>query len=252
MADQNSKTIRASRATISIGDIPVNVYQLPDGSYRLAGRNVTDAVGEHHSTLARFHKVKSLKALPGNASSLTQVKSDSGETFIPVSIEDAMDYWLSRVGSNDKAKAIARALMSESIERRADRQFGIQRSESERDERLKIRMQGKLTRTSLEDAIYQYIQRHPETSKSYQQWLYKNATDKMITQVWGKNRKKLALERGIDTRNSLRDIMESPELATIDRIEDLMSRLIIQQDMEPLAAATEAVERTLTHGLFAS
>lgn len=66
---------------------------LPDGSYKLAGRNVTDIVQEYNLSLNRLMGVKSLKDLPGADLSLNQIKSETGETFIPVSIADAIEYW---------------------------------------------------------------------------------------------------------------------------------------------------------------
>ena len=58
-------TKKAERATITVGSIEMNVYQMPDGNYKLAGRNVTDAVEESANSLLRKLGVKSLKALPG-------------------------------------------------------------------------------------------------------------------------------------------------------------------------------------------
>ena len=84
-----AKTIKAERATILLGDIPINVYQMPDGSYKLAGRNVTDAIEEAANTLTRYYSVKSLRDLPG----AEPIKSISGETLNAVTLLDAVKYW---------------------------------------------------------------------------------------------------------------------------------------------------------------
>lgn len=60
-----SNTIKAERATIQLGDISINVYRLPDGSYRLSGRNITDAAQEPANSLLRVMGLKSIKELPG-------------------------------------------------------------------------------------------------------------------------------------------------------------------------------------------
>ena len=91
MAEQHSKTVKAKRATIDIGGIVINVYQLPDGSYRLAGRNVTDAIGMRPGSLSEVMKVKSLKDLPH--ADAESIQSNTGETFTPVSVPDALSYW---------------------------------------------------------------------------------------------------------------------------------------------------------------
>lgn len=88
-----SKTIKAVRASIKLGSIPIDVYLMPDGSYRLAGRNVTDAVNEENKSLTRFYKVKSLKDLPCVDLNLIQIKAETGESFIPIAIQDAAVYW---------------------------------------------------------------------------------------------------------------------------------------------------------------
>jgi len=143
--DQNSKrtrilttTIKAVRGLVALGDIPLNVYMLPNGEYKLAGRNVTDAIKEHAMSLSRLMGVKSLKDLPHADLSLSQIKAKTGETFIPVSLLDASEYWLrAAIEGNPMAKAISMACMVESIERRADAFFGVNRSEGDRNRRVK-------------------------------------------------------------------------------------------------------------------
>lgn len=153
--------IKSERATISIGDITLNAYMLPDGSYRLAGRNVTDAVKEPANSLSRIMGVKSLKALPHADPSLLQVRADTGETFVPVAIEDAVAYWgLMGAKGNAKAMALVVALATESLERRADRVFGVKRTEEERDARLALRVKRVDTFRGWTDCIKQWQQSH--------------------------------------------------------------------------------------------
>lgn len=72
-------------------------------------------------SLPRFHGVKSLKYLPGIDKSLPQLKAVTGEILIPVSIEDAVRYWVHEgKHGNLLAQALVEALAIESIERRAD------------------------------------------------------------------------------------------------------------------------------------
>jgi len=134
--------VKAQRAIIEIApEIQINAYLLPDGRIKLAGRNVTDAIEMRHGSLAEIMGKKSLKALPGADSTLPEVKSDTGEKFTPVSIDDAIAYWTKMaIKGNQRAATLIGALAAESIERRADRAFGIQRTEEERDLRLATRL----------------------------------------------------------------------------------------------------------------
>ena len=146
--------IKAQRALVDIAGIEVFGYLLPDGTYKLAGRNVTDAIEEEHKTLSRKLGVKSLKDLPNNDLSLGQIKAISGETFIPVSIEDAIEYWyLMAMTGNKKAAALLKALAIESIERRLDRVFNKEVSEKERDLKLAERFKRLEARKEWTDTV---------------------------------------------------------------------------------------------------
>lgn len=134
-----TEIIKAVRGQVFLGDIPLDVYMLPDGSYRLSGRGVTDAVGENSITLIRKMGVKALKDLPN--ADLERYKINPGKEgspFFPVSIKDATLYWIKCVqDGNAKAVAVSAACMNESIERRADAFFGVTRIEQDRNRRFK-------------------------------------------------------------------------------------------------------------------
>ena len=85
----SSSTKRATRVSILIGDIPIDVYQLPDGTYRLAGRQVTDAVKEPANQLLRFYGVRGLKALPD----VCTIENSEGASAVGLKPETAVDYW---------------------------------------------------------------------------------------------------------------------------------------------------------------
>jgi hypothetical protein len=150
----NHSISKAQRAQISIAGICVNVYFLPDATYRLAGKNVTDAIGVDHKSLGRTMRVKTLKALPHAGLNLIPIKADSGESFIPVAIEDAIVYWgIMATKGNQNAFALIVALATESLERRADSVFKIKRSEEEYEARTKLRRERVLARQSWTDQI---------------------------------------------------------------------------------------------------
>lgn len=238
-----AKPIKAVRGTIEIGSVTLNVYQLPDGSYKLAGRNVTDAVDEPNNSLIRCYGVKSLKYLPGADLSLIQIKAESGESFLPVSIPDAFAYWVEMLKKgNAKAQSLVIACGIETIERRADRAFGVKVAEEEYDRKLAERMKGLTVRRELTDVIEDYKKRHPELSDNDKHWMYPNVSDLVNLAVFGRKAKQLVEDFGA-SRDKLRDWMTADELRWVYEIEELTKRLIDQFDMHPIDAAKESRNR---------
>jgi hypothetical protein len=107
-----ANTTKAERVTIQLGEIPLNVYQLPDGSYRLSGRNITEAVGQHANTLQRILDIASLEVLP-DAERISAGKS--GAPFWAVPPRFAVKYWarIAFTKSNTKAYSLLSAIPSE-------------------------------------------------------------------------------------------------------------------------------------------
>ena len=149
--------VRAERVTIQLGDIPLNVYQLPDGSYRLSGRNITEAIKEAPNTLSRSMGVKTLEALPGAGSERYKVSAGKdGSPFHPVAVEDAVTYWGIRAQQgNALAVGLLTACAIEAIERRADKALGVKRSEEERNLLLESRTKRIAARFAWTDIIKQ-------------------------------------------------------------------------------------------------
>jgi hypothetical protein len=251
-----AKAIKAVRAQIFLGDISLNVYQMPDGTYRLAGKNVTDAIQEEHKSLGRFYGVKSLKDLPSNDLALGTIKSESGESFIPVAIEDAAKYWYSKsLGGNELAQALALACLIESIERRADAAFGIQRTDEERNQRLQQRLEGKATRYEWTDAIQLYAERHHgELSDNWIRFVWSNCSDAANRAVLGMKASKFREQFNLEKDEPLRDHLDTKELRLLAEIEHLAVRLTLKEDLEPYKAAMESAKilRIEPEGRFAA
>ncbi|MCU0547686.1 MAG: hypothetical protein MUE44_36930 [Oscillatoriaceae cyanobacterium Prado104] len=129
-------TVKAISATILLGVIPLNVYQLPDGGYKVDPIGVMNAADKKGNALTRFINGKSPLALPFKGYNFTQAESvpvEGNAQFIkPIPIPLATAYWLYEVSKgNLKAQALVQASMAESIERRADVAFTIKRTEFE-------------------------------------------------------------------------------------------------------------------------
>lgn len=154
----NNNSTKAQRAQVTLAGIPLNVYLLPNGSYRLAGRSVTDAIGIQHKSLVEIMGVKSLKHLPGADLSLGDksgsIKAETGESFIPVSLDDAVTYWgIMATKGNIQAVALLTACAAEALERRADAVFGKLRNDDEREQRAQLRRTRLFARRQWTDII---------------------------------------------------------------------------------------------------
>ena len=129
-------TVKAISATILLGAIPLSVYQLPDGGYKVDAIGVMGAVDKQKQSLTRFINGKSPLALPFSGYNFTKVASipveGNAQLIKPIPILLATAYWLNQANKgNQRAQALVQASMAESIERRADVAFTIKRTESE-------------------------------------------------------------------------------------------------------------------------
>lgn len=139
MANQEQK---ATKAIIHLGKLPLDVYRLPDRSYKLYLESVTAIIGKEKPDLLDFLQGTSPQALRFKNYNLMHaekilVEVEEGEFIKPIPIPLATSYWLYEAfKGNKKAQAIAQASMIESIERRADQAFRVQRSELEYNRRF--------------------------------------------------------------------------------------------------------------------
>ncbi|NEP79205.1 MAG: hypothetical protein F6K39_14170 [Okeania sp. SIO3B3] len=134
--ENKSNFTKAVKATIYLGEIPLNVYQTDDVNYHLDIKSVTGAIAEENTDIERFIKGKSelasrFKGYNLNRFPMFWVQGD--EVIIrSIPVPLAISYWHYRSKNrNKKADAIVQACMIESIERRADSAFKVQRTESE-------------------------------------------------------------------------------------------------------------------------
>lgn len=134
-------TEKARKAVVKLGDIPLDVYQLPNGDYRLYSASVAEVIEKRRRNLYEFLNGKSPEALPYKDLNLCGISDvlveGKGNSIKPIPVEVAIAYWRywDKKG-NQKAGAIISACIAESIERRADLAFGIGRNEEERQDRF--------------------------------------------------------------------------------------------------------------------
>ncbi len=147
---------KAKRATVQIGPLSVDGFQMPDGSYRMSISGVAGSVGLTARNAFAFLRSKAAERLLGEGytDSVSEVEVESapdqarGQTRIQaVPLNIVSKYWLwQSYRGNKQAFALVDALLEESLERRFDAAFGVARSESDRDALLAQRLQADLSR----------------------------------------------------------------------------------------------------------
>ncbi|MBI4781759.1 MAG: hypothetical protein HY785_10555 [Oscillatoriophycideae cyanobacterium NC_groundwater_1537_Pr4_S-0.65um_50_18] len=142
-------SVKATRAIVTLGSLAIDGFMLPDGSYRMSQAGAAEAIKEPSVYALRFLRSRDSKVLLGEAytdytpeSVEVEPSGGRGQTRInALPLDVVAAYWLSRAyRGNQKAFLLAWALITETLERRFDRAFGVTRSSSEVDQRLSDRM----------------------------------------------------------------------------------------------------------------
>ncbi len=146
-----TEPVKATRATVQIGALTVDGFQLPSGDYRMSQAQASEAIGDPPVYALRFLRSNDSKALLGEGYTdytpdTIEVESEEGKrgqtriNALPLPVVTA--YWLYRSHrGNKQALSLVWALLTESLERRFDAAFGVTRTEQERDEVLAARVQ---------------------------------------------------------------------------------------------------------------
>lgn len=131
-----NEVIKVKIDSIYLGDFHVEVMQKPNGDYSLSRTDIADIVKEERQSFSNFLDGESDLALPFKGVIFPSAKVPGKKGALPdaVPIPIAIAYWryCDRRG-NKIAAAIIAACTQESIERRADKVFGISLSEEERN-----------------------------------------------------------------------------------------------------------------------
>ena len=142
---------KAKRTTVEIGSSSVEGFQMPDGSYRMSQAGAATTINESPVYALRFLALRDSKALLGEAFTdytpeQIEVETSPGErgqtriNALPLQVVAA--YWLYRSFKGNKvAFTLTWALLQESLERRFDAAFGVERSEGDRNALLSQRLQ---------------------------------------------------------------------------------------------------------------
>lgn len=143
-----SDSVRATRATVQIGTMMVDGFMLPDGSYRMSQTQAAQCIGKPEVNARRFLDSKAIKALLGEGYTPDTIEIEPNEEqlrgqsrFNALPLEVVTAYWFNQATqSNKQAINLVWALLTESLERRFDRAFGVTRSEDDWNQRLSDRI----------------------------------------------------------------------------------------------------------------
>lgn len=141
-----SESAKATRATIQIGELSVDGFMLPSGEYRMSQTQTAEAVGLTERNARDFLRSKAIKRLLGEGytpaiseveiESTDQARGQSRINALPLETVSAYWLWQSFRG-NKQALALCMSLMTETLTRRFDAAFGVDRSESDYNQLLK-------------------------------------------------------------------------------------------------------------------
>jgi hypothetical protein len=140
---------KATRTMIPIASLQVEGFMLPDGSYVMSQTQAAAIVGLGVQNASDFLRSKALKSLLGEGytAQTSEIEPDSDQgrgggriVALPLEIVGAYWTWQSHRG-NKKALALTIALITETLERRFDAAFQVDRTETERNDRLTQRLQ---------------------------------------------------------------------------------------------------------------
>jgi hypothetical protein len=141
---------KATRTTIPIGPLEVEGFMLPDGTYAMSQTQAAELVGLTERNAREFLQSKALKSLLGEGYTPAiseEIEADpnqlTGASRIkPLPLEVVSVYWLWQASRGNKtAVSLCVALLTETLERRFDAAFQVDRTEAERNDRLTQRLQ---------------------------------------------------------------------------------------------------------------
>jgi hypothetical protein len=168
---------KAKRTTVAIGSLSVDGFQMPDGSYRMSQTQAAECIGKPEINARRFLDSRGIKALRGEGYTPDTIEVDSpeqgrGQTrFNALPLDVVSAYWLWEASKgNQQSIALCYALMAETLERRFDAAFGMERSESDRNALLAQPLQTtEADLTALGEACAEFDALHEQRARLEQQ-----------------------------------------------------------------------------------
>jgi hypothetical protein len=236
--------IKAIKATITLGDIDLDVFQLPDGKYFLSLTQVAESIDMPLKRMSQIRELNMAKTLYPQGFRMSEtVKVEGGTKPVSIiSLDDVSKYWTLAAFQmqNVKAMALLAASQAEALERRADAAFDIKRSEEERNERHVIRRDGIVSRHFWTDVIDQYTKTH-EVSENYRRFVYLNVSNMVNQAVLGMTATKFRATLDVPSSAPIRDYLTTEQLKQIDTIEKAAGMRVARDGLCPKQALKDVI-----------
>jgi hypothetical protein len=239
-------SVKAVREKITLGDIELDVFQLPDGSYGYTYEWLGTVIGRDKSILS---DKKSPFYLYNLNKSLSKEALTNQRVFVEGISKAKLNYLTDPqlmvvLGSlaymvPDKVVPFLVACGIEALERRADAAFRVVRDEEERNDRMAARQKGKVARRSLTDVIRDYMESH-NVSDNYKRFIFANCSDHLNKIILGAKAKQAREFYQIPESSLLRNHIPVDALRELELTEEMAARLIEERDMEPFEAVKQA------------
>jgi len=139
LGTEQNTAIKAKEAKISLGSILLDVYQLPSGEYRLSQTQASAIVEKDEFYFRYFLRSNSPEALPYKGFTPDKLVVTGNKKIRPngIPIPLAIAFWTKEATTgNPVAARLLGACAVETIERRADKAFGITRTEDQYNRRF--------------------------------------------------------------------------------------------------------------------
>jgi hypothetical protein len=233
---------KAQVAEVFIGLISIKGLMLEDGSFAVGVPQICEQFN-----IPQKNAVRDFKSLLGESFTFLKVKIENSR--VTMNTISLLDYErlvakLDRKG-NFFAQQFRDDLVGLSLQQLFCDAFGQKFDLEERQQWLKIRQEGKITRRHLTDAVADYIKLHNITGNKAT-FYYKQVTDKIYEGLTGiKTTKKLREKLDVPEKQTPRDYVSDHDLLHIQEVEDTVQRYIDSEDQEPLEAVDQVIRALL-------
>ena len=241
------KTQKAVVATVRYAGFEFPGLKLPNGDYAIGIPQIVDLLEQDNKGFRPSKNTASrdFKRILGNRFRSSKIATELDNAKINVVGIETFGLLMIQLAikGNQVAIAIAEASVTTTLEMSYDLAFHNEQKLEEYQAKQEARVQGKVTRRTLTNAIRDYINANSDDlSVNYQKFIYNNASDRLNKIVFGRSAKKL---RESWKCTELRDAMTFEELMIVDSVERLAVTLIDDQGFEPLSAVKAAGNRLL-------
>lgn len=229
-------TQKAIVATVKYYPTDIEGLLMPDGTFAVALIQVADRF-----QIPQKNSSRDVKALLSKDSSFLKTTTEISKT--PLVILTLEQYGevrkqLAKKGNQFAFEELIGLSGLSDVQLFSDA-FGIKFDVEDRQAYLKARLEGKIVRRSLTDAIKDYCLRN-DVSDTYSKFIYTNVSDCLNRKLFGKTAKQLCEYRNVD-KHSLRDTHQEKDLKTIEYLEQNAMKLIDRRNVEPLEAIKQAL-----------